>query len=321
MSESEIVISSDALEDLQHGLKHFRAFLLDHLQEVKSQVHQLRKKLEEAYRDARNLVRSCQAAVDSADEEDDINSLYDELSEAEQHLHQLERIQRRIEELAQNYQREAIKMHQVADANLPRALAFVDQKQDAVRNLLGIQSEGSVFTGFVETGIRMIAELTETSINTGVDFMEGAISTVTGLLDFTSSPVPSGFQWMRLDSIELTEIWEEVKGPADFRPHTSYDTMIKGLETLRVKVLPAIASQGYTADSFFFAEMDRNADIDFENGTQRVYDAFFGQDAIALQFDPHTGKYNVINGRHRIKAAFDSGWLAVPVKALRKHTS
>lgn len=322
MAESEIIVSTEVLEDLQHGLKRYRAFLLDHLREVKAEMRRLRENLEESRRDAANHVYSCQAAIDAADEEEDTSSLYDDLSEAEQQLHQVQRMQRRMDELAGDYQREAVRMHKIADEHLPKSCALVEKKHDAMRNLLGLQSDGmGVLTGFIGTGIQMMAELTGAAIDAGAELTDSAMSAVAGLLDFTSKPIPTGFQWMKLDEVKLHEILAEVKSAADYRPHATYDTMIKGLETLRENVLPTIASHGYAADSFLFSRMDRKAGVAYEDGTQRVYDAFFGEDAIAVQLDPSTGKFDVINGRHRIKAALDAGWLAVPVKTPRKTIS
>jgi hypothetical protein len=139
-------------------------------------------------------------------------------------------------------------------------------------------------------------------------------------IDLMSQPIPSGFQWLRLDELKLDEVLAEVKSAEDYRPHATYEDMQSGLQKLREKVLPAIAAQGYAADSFMFSQMDRQAGVKFEDGSQKIFEAFFGDDAIAVQLDPITGKYDVSNGRHRIRAAVDSGWLALPVKNVRRKT-
>ena len=106
----------------------------------------------------------------------------------------------------------------------------------------------------------------------------------------------------------------DVQTANDFRAFASYDALRGALETLRTTVLPAISEQGYTADSFFFSQLDKARGADPAQGSRRTYESFFGGDAIAIQRSLGGGLLTVVNGRHRIKAALDAGWVAVPVK-------
>lgn len=319
MAKSEIIVSVEVLEDLQRSLKAFRIFLLEHLRLVKAEMKLLRENLEGSRRDAAQHVRRCHLAIDNAADDEDTKGLYDELNEAEQGLYRVQRAQRRMHERAIAYEREAGGMLKIAENQLPRANGFLQQKAEANHRMLSLQSDG-VATGFIGAAIQMTVDMFNTAIEALTDFAGTVLGAISGSFDFTNEPLPSDFRWMRLDEMNLEEALCDVKTADDFRSHASYGTMKTGLQTLREKVLPAIASHGYVADSFYFMRMDQKAGTEYENGTQRVYDAFFGSDSIAVQIDPVTSKFTVLNGRHRIKVAHDAQWLAVPVKVTQKLT-
>lgn len=89
-----------------------------------------------------------------------------------------------------------------------------------------------------------------------------------------------------------------IEGSTDFHK-LSAPEMKAGLARLE-EMKPAIAS-GKGASSDYWAEHDRQHGLDYAHGYQRVYEAFYGNDAIRLTND---GKqYDIVNGRHRV-------WLA-----------
>lgn len=91
---------------------------------------------------------------------------------------------------------------------------------------------------------------------------------------------------------------EGIEGSADFHKLSAIE-MKAGLDRLE-EMKPAIAS-GKGANSDHWAEHDREHGLDYEHGYQRVYEAFFGNDAIRLNKDGD--RYDIVNGRHRV-------WLA-----------
>ncbi len=75
--------------------------------------------------------------------------------------------------------------------------------------------------------------------------------------------------------------------------------MKAGLERLE-EMKPVIAN-GEGANSDYWAKHDRQQGLDYEHGYQRVYEAFYGNDAVRLNKDGD--RYDIVNGRHRV-------WLA-----------
>lgn len=91
---------------------------------------------------------------------------------------------------------------------------------------------------------------------------------------------------------------EGIEGSADFQK-LSAPEMKAGLDRLE-EMKPTIAS-GKGASSDHWAEHDRQHGLDYAHGYQRVYEAFYGNDAIRV--DKDGDRYDIVNGRHRV-------WLA-----------
>ena len=66
------------------------------------------------------------------------------------------------------------------------------------------------------------------------------------------------------------------------------------------------------AGSDYFAHLDAERGIDYSRGFQRVYDAFYGNDAIRL--DRVGDTYQVVNGYHRLYVAKQIGISIVPAR-------
>jgi hypothetical protein len=64
----------------------------------------------------------------------------------------------------------------------------------------------------------------------------------------------------------------------------------------------------------YFANCDAKTGATYTEGLLHVYEAFFGDDPIYLTRGQKDEKFSITNGRHRIKAALDAGWTAVPAK-------
>lgn len=90
----------------------------------------------------------------------------------------------------------------------------------------------------------------------------------------------------------------------------SVDEMQAGLERLQ-EMQPAIES-GEGASSDYWAQFDRERGLDYAHGYRRIYDAFYGQDAIRLVKDGD--RYDIVNGRHRIWLAKRMGITTLPAR-------
>ena len=129
----------------------------------------------------------------------------------------------------------------------------------------------------------------------------------------TQLPLPSGFRWVSLEHISRRD---DLGADEGFKKVNESD-MRRGFGTLRRQVLPFLESHP-EANSHSFLEADGYTPEGAPKPRQQVYEAFFGQGAIALDGPSPDGIFSVTNGRHRIKVARDLGWTAVPVSIIGK---
>jgi len=116
-----------------------------------------------------------------------------------------------------------------------------------------------------------------------------------------------GIQEVPLSQIDLSD--SPVHSQGDFHK-VSYDDMAHGLRTLE-GMKPEIA-RGANAD--YFADQDRRAGLPYPYGRQRIYEAFYGQEAIRL--NQQGNRYTVVNGYHRLCVAKDLGLQTVPARVI-----
>jgi len=132
--------------------------------------------------------------------------------------------------------------------------------------------------------------------------------------EITQITLPSGFAWIRLDNIALKEELKNVQSADDFNK-VAYDEMKSGAQRFISQVLPIVQKDKTLATSEYFAELDRKAGLPYEDGDQRVFDAFLGVwSPIYLSRGADGGQFSITNGRHRIKVAVDLGWPAIPAQ-------
>lgn len=122
--------------------------------------------------------------------------------------------------------------------------------------------------------------------------------------------VDVGIQNVPVDKIDDSDTY--VHGPEDFKK-VSREDMVHGLETLQSEVRPAVENG---ADKEYFRSLDQARGFDYPSGTQRIYEAFYGQDAIRL--DKIGDSYLVENGYHRIYTAKELGLDTIPARVIEK---
>lgn len=123
-------------------------------------------------------------------------------------------------------------------------------------------------------------------------------------------PPESGWvnQGIRYVSVRELPIPEGIDGIEDFRKVTA-EEMRRGVLCLQ-EMLPAI-EVGTGANSDYWRRYDEARGLDPANGYQRIYDAFYGKDAITVTFDGE--KYDIVNGGHRIWLAQQIGIDSLPM--------
>jgi len=132
-------------------------------------------------------------------------------------------------------------------------------------------------------------------------------------LDLTKYAMPAGYHWIPLEEIRQ----EEVLSKNEFRK-VDRATMVRGMAALPVVLeqMQGRLALGRAEISSYFRRLDRQAGRSYEEGLQRVYDAFFGNDdhirLSRFRGDPF---WAITNGRHRIQIARELGWRAIPAVA------
>lgn len=128
----------------------------------------------------------------------------------------------------------------------------------------------------------------------------------------TGDWVDSGIQNVSLDAIDVQDSYVET--PDDFKK-VSHEEMTRGMEVLESEVRPAV-EQGFDADHF--REVDQARGVDYAHGTQRVYEAFYGDEPIRL--NRIGDRYEVVNGYHRLYVAREMGLDTVPARVIEKRS-
>lgn len=131
------------------------------------------------------------------------------------------------------------------------------------------------------------------------------------------APISERIKWVDegIQPVPVTELHtpEGIETAGDFHK-VSKEEMRTGILRLQ-QMLPAIES-GEGASGDYWAAYDRQHGLQYANGYQKVYEAFYGQDAIRVTFDGD--KYDIVNGRHRVWLAQRMGIPHLPMRTVRK---
>jgi len=122
--------------------------------------------------------------------------------------------------------------------------------------------------------------------------------------------VEVGIQNVPVDKIDLSDTY--INGPEDFKK-VSHDEVVRGIRTLQSEIRPAVENG---ADKEHFRNLDHQRGLEYPNGSQRIYESFYGQDAIRL--DKIGDRYLVENGYHRLYVAKELGLDTIPARVIEK---
>lgn len=106
---------------------------------------------------------------------------------------------------------------------------------------------------------------------------------------------------------------EGVDDADDFKK-VSPEEMQVGLT--RLQEMKPVIDSGEGANTDYWREFDRQRGLAYPDGYQKVYESFYGHDAIRLNKDGD--QYDIINGRHRIFMAKQMGIGTVPARVIEK---
>lgn len=122
---------------------------------------------------------------------------------------------------------------------------------------------------------------------------------------YTYYKLPPSFLWVRLE--DLPQVY----------PDESADTsLVHAIQTHLKSMLQELQErlfQPFLELSIHFMEKDRQEGLPTHQGLRRVYEAFFGDEAITAYFEPGEG-WKVLSGGRTLCAARKAGMELVPVR-------
>jgi hypothetical protein len=305
MSRGVNVISFRTLEELDLALARFASESEAALQSIGPEINRKLELLRARREQCEHEVEYWQQAYDDADpEEDDISYISYRLAEAADRLANVSHWQSRVDESHEAYAREGRRFVETVIDECPKARGFVRQKLSELQEYISLKPDGSAAPFGLDVGSGIGPPATNDSPSPA---SEAPLEAITELL------LPQGFSWIRLDSIEPSELndLQQLRSKNDL---TSED-LKGGLEILRKEILPQIKLHGSGAGSDYFWKLGQGRSG--TNSLQGVYDAFFGSEPIWVDRFIGQQHFRIGNGRHRIKAAHEMGWPAVPARIMQ----
>ena len=302
------VESHEALAMLREAMRRFHGTAQDSTANLRHKAAEHLSEIGQIVQAQQRYVDSLESdASNSEDDEDGGNTA--ELDTARDRLAELEAAQAEAESIAAEIESELNQFGTVLNELIPRATDYLHGKLDVLNGKAAIRLDT---VGAPGTAIDM------TGPDANRPFPDAHSPTASGVADSPiNTPLPDGYHWVPLSEIDLATELTGVGSPSDFKK-VDYATMRRGLETFRNKILPTLSSsQGKTWWDLnsMFRDQDAASGTSYEHGVQRAFEAFFSQgDAIYLDRGRQENHFKIINGRHRIKAALDAGWTAIPAR-------
>ncbi len=258
----------------------------------------------DAVRFAERALRECEAQEDD-DYVPDCRAEAYELQEARRSLRRAEeelgvarawfsRVQKAIQQFGTHVRR----LKDLATNRTESAKAFLDRATSDLERYLGISTPA---TGAYAAAPPTASSTATTTTRAGLTNLSGAASgrwveRGVGMGDVADLPMP-----------------EDISNALDFQK-VPMDEMKAGLRRLQ-EMLPTIES-GVGASKEYWAERDQELGLDYPNGYLRIYEAFYGHDAVRVE--KSGSNYEIVNGRHRVWLAKLMGIGQLPISVVEK---
>lgn len=315
MSNSINVTSLRSLEELETSIARFSSEVRETIEATGHEIQRKAEALDQIVADRRRTVADWRAAYEGADdEEDDVDFIRQKLDQAEEDFRDAKQWQRRVEELCAEYNKRAKQAAYLGDEHSDKARGFLKARITELYDYLAVKPSvatgtpvGSQSSGPGILDAALVA--TEATVGSVVSSGEAVAFAMAGL------PLPKGFGWVRLDELKPDEM-ENLPAENDYKKDGLCESdMQEGLELLRTRILPEIQKDPKAATKEHFSELDA---VDGRSGSKSlasIFAAYFGADR-HIWVDRYKGDqfFGIGNGRHRIKAALDLGWSAIPAR-------
>jgi hypothetical protein len=287
------VNSISALEDLEASLARFSSGVKETIESANRQIGKKTELLNQIVAERQRAVARLQSFSDDSDEEEDNDLIQRKLAEAEEELRDAKKWQRTVEEVCADYRRHMKKVVHLSDKHADQARLFLRSRIEQLYDYVAVDPDFSFGHPAGNGGAGPVASTSEAS-------------------DLTSLPLPKGFAWVRFDELMSDEL-RDLPSDSDYRKDdlTKAD-MQDGLGLLATRILPKIQTDPTGATLDYFSDVDVAEKHWGKNSLANLFTAFFGDDRVRVSRAEGESHFRIENGRHRIKAALDLGWNALP---------
>ncbi len=324
MFDSIQLTNIDTLLDLSTSFKRFG-------HKTEEILHALEAELKRTLESMQSRVRACQQKVsqmqwqveqahgalddcrdqedddyipDCGCEEDELKQAIRESMAAERNLETVKILYTKVENAISEFHQHIRRLRDLATTNVNRANAYLESKTAVLEIYRTVQPER---VNTLATNSGSVSSLQGDIITTAAFSATNSLSNIT-----TKEPSDDSGQWVetRMNNFDISNLQlpEHIQGEKDFQK-VKLDEMQDGLKKLQ-EMKPVI-EQGIGNRKDYWADIDKKKGLDYPNGYQRVYEAFYGLEPIRIIKDGD--KYDITNGRHRIWAAKQLGIKTLPL--------
>lgn len=335
----------DSLDRIEQAFREVSDTLKNKLLSAKRELEQCIQSVNDAYR----ALEDCESQADE-DNTPDCSNEFEELQNAkiekrraEEQLRKAQRYCAMVEKQIQEYRGMAARMKKLVASQVPQATAMLHGKIATIEKYNAVPAP---------SGQVPVAEIHSSGYSPSVSDV-GAIPLIQGMKSYsdTSDQVPSasvhrgensptadirndsstkeeqasakystsdnrwiehGIQDVEVHKLPDTEI-AEITGEKDFGK-VPKDVMEAGIK--RYSEMKQIIDSGEGNHWEYWAKIDKEKGLEYPNGYQSTYEAFYGKDAIRIERDGD--KQRILNGRHRVWLAKQMGIKTLPASIIER---
>lgn len=286
-------------------LKDFAQNLSRRYREVEHIVREARRKsLREVTRlqdCIRNIDIDCTAAEAALDDDDEQwDNLAGEIEELRHRRAEIESAVSEIERALARFESRSAVVGTNATGSFASAASFLDGRVSAIAEYAAVRTSNYLSRSGHATGGTPIP----------------AASPKAPPADLTGVPLPEGFRWIAISSLE----GQLPAGEGEWKKGVSKEQMRRSFGVLEADVLTRMSgSRDIAYDAF--VDLDRQSGrvtafgFVHPKSMANVYSVFFGQSPIVVDRNG-ADKFVIIDGRHRAAVARELGWTHLPTKII-----
>lgn len=223
--------------------------------------------------------------------------------EVQNALSELRNLSSLLADTVRSYRSQSSNLQSILDGKISAATYYLRGRQDALEQF---ERSGSLGTS---AGSSRRSSGGSGGGSGGLSGLIGGSSRASG----DSGGGSGGSSYSRINhgivDVPVSELPDpDLRGEEDFSK-VSASEMRAGLHKLQE--IRSSRGQGKGLDGDYWSQVDSQRGLSHQNGYRRIYDAFYGDSAIRVE--KVNGKYDIINGRHRVWLAKRMGITHLPV--------